>query len=266
MRICLLSVALVLLLVRPALAADYEQWLNGATAIRLPSEGEWRVLMGAGGGYAPSYAGSDEYEAVALPLIDVEWRGAVFLSTQRGLGYNMVRKRDTVAGPRLTLDQGRKSADSATLTGMPDIKSSPELGFFFKHFSGPWRFTGDIRMGLTDAGHNGVTGSFGTAVGGRVSERANLFLGADLRWGSTDYMNSYYGVSASNSSTTLSTFDASAGLRDLSAFATVVYLFNRQLYLSAEGRLQMIVGPAGESPVTKASELLFIGSTVGYLF
>ncbi len=266
MRICLLMVALVLLVARPALANDYEQWLNGATAIRLPSEGEWRVLLGVGGGYAPNYSGSDEYEAVSLPLIDIEWRGAVFLSTQRGLGYNMVRKRDTMAGPRLTYDLGRKSADSAALAGLPDIKSSPELGLFFKHFSGPWRFTGDIRMGLTDTGHNGVTGSFGTAVGGRISERTNLFLGADLRWGGSDYMNAYYGVSANASNTTLVPFSASAGVRDISGFATVIYLFSPQLYLSAEGRLQLLVSTAAESPVTKSSELLFFGTTLGYMF
>ncbi|HJM50457.1 MAG TPA: MipA/OmpV family protein [Alphaproteobacteria bacterium] len=266
MRICLLMVALVLFVARPAVADDYEQWLNGATAIRLPSEGEWRVLLGAGGGFAPNYPGSDEYEVVALPLIDIEWRGAVFLSTQRGLGYNMVRKRDTMAGPRLTWDRGRNSADNATLSGLPDIKASPELGLFFKHFSGPWRFTGDIRMGLTDKGNNGVSGSFGTALGGRLSERASLFLGADLRWGGSDYMNAYYGVSASNSATNLATFSASAGIRDISAFATAVYLFSPQLYLAAEGRLQMIVSTAAESPLTKASELLFVGTTVGYLF
>ena len=63
-----------------------------------------------------------------------------------------------------------------------------------------------------------------------------------------------------------SPFSASAGVRDISGFATVIYLFSPQLYLSAEGRLQLLVSTAAESPVTKSSELLFFGTTLGYMF
>ena len=55
------------------------------------------------GRLAPEYPGSKDYELVGLPMVDIEWRDTVFLSTQRGFGAYFRTTRQFRAGARLTL-------------------------------------------------------------------------------------------------------------------------------------------------------------------
>ena len=78
---------------------------------------------------APEYQGSDTNEVKPLPLVDIDYMGKVYASTQRGIGYNIWRTRTVRAGPRLTWDFGRDSSDHAPLASLPDVDPALELGF-----------------------------------------------------------------------------------------------------------------------------------------
>ena len=61
-----------------------ESYLAGATSILPNRRKAWNFNLGIGVGTAPEYIGGKDYEPVVLPLIDIDWRGRVFASTQRG--------------------------------------------------------------------------------------------------------------------------------------------------------------------------------------
>ena len=165
---------------------DYEEWLSGAMSTRLGTDSEWRVVMGAGAGMAPEYMGADDYEGKPLPLVDIEWRGTYFASTQRGLGINILRQRSTRAGPRFTFDFGRDSSDAVVLAGLPKVDQTVEFGVFAQHFTRAWRFEADLRMGLN--GHEGIIGSIDVGLGGALADRTSLIIGANIHAADETYM------------------------------------------------------------------------------
>lgn len=242
---------------------DYEEWLSGAMATRLGQHGEWRVVVGGGAGLAPEYRGADDYEAKGLPLIDIEWRGAYFASTQRGLGVNIIRQRSTRAGPRFTLDLGREASDSKALTGLQDVDRTVEAGVFFQHYTRAWRIEGDLRMGLN--GHEGVLGSFDVALGGAIAERANLIIGGNIFVADEKYLQAYFGVPAGGTAN-FAFFQPKAGLRDVGGYASLVYIVTDNIFVTLDARASLLMGDAASSPISVSDDQYFFGTTVAYRF
>lgn len=245
----------------PARAAnpDLEAWTSGAMATRVDrGSSEFRFNVGGGLGFGTDYHGSDNYDIHFLPLVDIEWRGAYFLSTQRGLGLNLIRRRQTKAGPRITRAAGRKKSLNTDLPDTIDLDPSYELGLFAEHFSGAWRFDADIKYGLNSAGHHGVIASAGVALGGRLSELSSLIIGGRIHYANADYMVANYGVPSS--------YTPTGGLRDIAAYASLVYSVTDQIYLSIDGRGEMLMEQVTLSPIVKADAQYFVGTVLGIHF
>ena len=245
---------------------DLEAWTFGSTATRIENNSEWKVNLGGGLGFGPDYVGSDDYTGHVLPVFDIEWRGAYFLSSQRGLGLNVVRRRQTKAGPRLTWSAGRDPSDNTDLSGMTDLSSSIEAGIFFQHYNGPWRLEGDIRYGLNSSGHHGVVGNASLALGGRLSEDSSLIIGGFASFGSATYMAANFGVASAEATTGRAVYTPTAGFKDIGGFATIVYNLNKNIYLTIDGRGTLLMEQAANSPLVKASDQYYVGSTIGYRF
>lgn len=240
---------------------DYEQWLAGTMATRMGQPREWRVVMGSGAVLAPEYRGADDYEGKALPLLDIEWRGAYFASTQRGLGVNMFRQRSTSVGPRITYDLGRKSSDSKALIGIPDVDPTVEVGVFAEHFMHAWRFKADLRMGLN--GHEGIIGSFDIALGGALANRSSLIIGANVHAADDKYMQAYYSVPAGGSPN-FTFFQPGASLRDMTGYATFTYVITDNLYATLNLNTSLLFGDAADSPLSISDDQYFVGTMIAY--
>lgn len=246
-----LAAALAVASSKHAAAQNYEGWLLGATSMRAQSSDDWRVNLGAMMGFAPSYYGGNDAEAHFLPLIDVEWRGAVFASTQRGLGMNWVRKRQTIAGPRLTIDWGRKPSDDTRLANTTEIKRSLEAGAFFVHYTGPWRIEGDLRKGVTK-GHKGIRGNFGVGLGGRLSEANTLIIGGSLQYTSTKYNEAYFSVK-------------DGGFTGLSFYADIIREVGEGGYVGLHVQSDTLFGAAKKAAFTEDNQY-FAGMVAGVRF
>ncbi len=241
-------------------AADveyWEAWTAGGNALRPAStESQWRGNFGVGVGLAPDYPGSQDYELVGLPMVDIEWRDTVFFSTQRGLGAHFYTARRFRAGARLTYDRGRDNSANARLRGTPDIDPSIEAGVFAEYYRKAWRFTADARKGMTD-GHEGVILSGSAAVGGRLGERASLIVGAELHVADSDYMDAYFAFGG---------ISAASGLRDFGFFMHIIYSLSERFYISVDPRISVLQGDAATSGLTNDDVQYFLGSLVGYRF
>ena len=273
MKLGIAAAAAVLFVAASATAAEvggfgWEAQQAGALDSRVESfsDSELKGLVGFGFGAAPQYIGSADYEPVFLPLIDIEWRGTYFLSTQRGLGVNFIRRRALRAGPRLTLDPGRASSDNSFLTGLSDIGPSIEAGVFLELFSGAWRFKLDLRKGLQATGHNGLIGTVDLALGGRLDDRTNLVLGGALHWTSDTYANTVFGVPAAQATGSRPTFKGTGGVQDVGAYANLIYNVNQRVFLTGLLRVTALVGSAADSPLSQSDQQYFGGALIAYRF
>ena len=244
---------------------SYESRLSGATdtAVDFSRSNNWSGIVGGGIGINPKFIGSDDYDISALPLFDVEWRGAYFASTQRGVGLNFYRRSGLKMGPRLTYDRGRESSGSTFLAGLPDVDGALEIGAFLETLYGPWRFKSDVRKGL--GGHEGFVASFDLAIGGRLNDRANLILGATMHYASKDYMKSYFDSTVVGTSRPVFASD-DGGFSDIGGYATIVRNFTDQIFISGVIRATLLIGDAADSPISQSDGQYFVGTILGYRF
>lgn len=242
-----------------------ESYLAGATAILPDRRKAWNFNLGIGVGTAPEYLGGKDYETVVLPLIDIDWRGRAFASTQRGLGFSFLRTNAGFrVGASITYDQGRDSGDDPILRGLADIDPSFEAGLFFENYNGPWRISGNVRKGLQSDGHNGIIGSLLASFGGRLNQNASLILGASVTGGDSSYNSSYFSVSGSTGG--LAEFPAQAGLRDVGGQINFIYLFSERFYATIDAKTNLYMGDPGKSPVVQEDLPFFIGTVFGIRF
>ena len=273
MKLVIAAFAAALLVPLAAEAAEvggfgWEAQQAGALDSRVEtlSDNQLTGIVGGGFGAAPEYIGSADYRPVFLPLIDLEWRGAYFLSTQRGLGLNFIRRRTVRAGPRLTLDPGRDSSDNSFLTGLADINPSIEAGVFFEGFSGAWRLKGDFREGLQGSGHNGLVGTIDLGLGGRLDERTNLILGGTVHWTGSTYAQAVFGVPAAQATGSRAAFNGTSGFTDVGVYANMVYNVNQRVFQTGLARVTALVGSAADSPLSQSDQQYFAGALIAYRF
>ena len=267
----ILVAAFLIVVASTALAANvggtgsYESQLSGATdtSVVFSRNNDWSGIVGAGIGFNPGFIGSDDYEISPLPLLDEEWRGAYFASTQRGVGLNFYRSSSLKMGPRFTYDHGRKSSENVFLAGLPDVDGAVEIGAFLETMNGPWRFKSDFRQGL--GGHEGFVASLDLAISGRLNERANLILGVTTHYASKDYMKSYFDSTVASTARGVFVSDG-GGLSDIGGYATIVRNFTDRIFISGMIRGTLLIGDAAKSPISQTDGQYFFGTIFGYRF
>lgn len=248
---------------------NWELWSSPATAV-LPVKrgrtGPIRVNVAGGVVAAPEFLGSDTVEMKPLPLLDVNYAGRLFLSTQQGIGWNAWRKRTLRAGPRITFDFGRDAADAPSLAGLPNIELGTEVGLFLESFVASWRFKADFRKEV-GGGHGGLLLNGEAAWGSRWSEKASLILGARLTYMDETYAESYFGVSGAASTASGKTaYSPTGGFRDANAYAQIIYDFTQAFYVATEFRATTLLEQAVDSPITQVDAFVTGSVLVGYRF
>jgi outer membrane scaffolding protein for murein synthesis (MipA/OmpV family) len=228
-----------------------------ASAQPAPPTGDWRVNIGALGIVGPSYEGSDRLKARALPALDVEWRETVFLSAQRGLGANLLTISDPngrgtfKAGPLVNWRFMRDADDDSDLRGLGDVKGGVDLGAFAAYEFG--------RLALNVTGKRNVSHSelggmidVGLRYRMRVFEGTMLGFGPSATWADSDYMKSYFGVTAAQAGASgLAAYAPSSGFKDVGVGVNVVHPLGGNWSLVGLGGYSRLIGDAADSPLVK---------------
>jgi len=247
---------------------DWELWTSPATAIlpdRRVAKSPFRINIAGGGVAAPEFLGSDTLALKSLPLLDVNYAGALFLSTQQGIGWNAWRKRTLRAGPRLTFDFGRQAADSPSLAALPDIEFGTEVGLFVESFVASWRFKGDIRKEI-GGGHGGLLLNGEAAWGSRWSKNVSIVLGVRGTYMDDTYAESYFSVAPANVRVGRTQYAAAGGFRDFNGFVQIVYDFTQALYVAGEFRGTALMEQAANSPLAEVDAFVSGSFLVGFRF
>ena len=242
----ILSGAVLALLATPALAAGQRQG-NVLT-------------LGGGVDVAPRYSGSDKSRVTAAQVVDYAMANGLFISTTRGLGYgNRVGNLDYSAA--LSYRAGRKDRDVSSdsiasgsdyLRGMGDIKGSavvvPGLGYRITDWLNV-QLQAEVPFSERD---NGEAVHFGIASPLYTSSENSVTLALTGSWGSSKYMQTYYGVSAAQSAASgFARHDAGSGIYAYSLNLDWTHKLTSRWSLLAAAGVTQLTGEAGDSPIVQ---------------
>lgn len=242
----ILSGAVLALLATPALAAGQRQG-NVLT-------------LGGGVDVAPRYSGSDKSRVTAAQVVDYAMANGFFISTTRGLGYgNRVGNLDYSAA--LSYRAGRKDRDVSSdsiasgsdyLRGMGDIKGSvvvvPGLGYRITDWLNV-QLQAEVPVSERD---NGEAVHFGIASPLYTSPENSVTLALTGSWGSSKYMQTYYGVSAAQSAASgFARHDAGSGIYAYSLNLEWTHKLNSRWSLLTAAGVTQLTGEAGDSPIVQ---------------
>ena len=242
----ILSGAVLALLATPALAAGQRQG-NVLT-------------LGGGVDVAPRYSGSDKSRVTAAQVVDYAMANGFFISTTRGLGYgNRVGNLDYSAA--LSYRAGRKDRDVSSdsiasgsdyLRGMGDIKGSavvvPGLGYRITDWLNV-QLQADVPVSERD---NGEAVHFGIASPLYTSPENSVTLALTGSWGSSKYMQTYYGVSAAQSAASgFARHDVGSGIYAYSLNLDWTHKLTSRWSLLAAAGVTQLTGEAGDSPIVQ---------------
>ncbi len=248
----ILSGAVTALLATPALAAGQRR--------------DNVLTTGGGVDVAPRYSGSDKSRVTAAQVVDYAMANGFFISTTRGLGYgNRVGNSDYSAA--LSYRAGRKDRDVSSdsiasgsdyLRGMGDIKGSavvvPGLGYRITDWLNV-QLQAEVPVSERD---NGEAVHFGIASPLYTSPENSVTLALTGNWGSSKYMQTYYGVSAAQSAASgFARHDAGSGIYAYSLNSDWTHKLTSRWSLLAAAGVTQLTGEAGDSPIVQRKRLLW---------
>jgi outer membrane scaffolding protein for murein synthesis (MipA/OmpV family) len=247
----LLLSMLALLAAWPACANPFEGREQG-------EEGpEFKYLLGAALSNHASYFGAQDRETKLVPVWAIRrgrWQiNSSGAATLMGLGRQL---QDAGAnadigqfgrvrfGLGLRVDTGRKSADSPTTVGLPDVRRTVRgrIGASYK-IDDDWRFSVGANTDLLNRGGGSV---YSTELNYRLYQglHSTCSTGLQAQAGSGTYMRSFFGTPS---------YTPGAGLRDIAVGVNCNQLLSPHWILFGSFAAGRLLGPAADSPLNQKS-------------
>jgi outer membrane scaffolding protein for murein synthesis (MipA/OmpV family) len=198
-----------------------------------------------------------------MPLFDAT-NGHLFISPQRGIGYNFSNDPTKEYGVRLTLGHARWQNADPRLNGMGNIGYSVETGAFLNLRFAPWYVSSGITTGI-----HGTHAELGGGLGFPISAKDRLRFGANLNWANAAYNQTYFGVTPEQallSGNVLTPYNAGAGIKDYALTANWAHNFSKEWYSSTGVSFKWLAGSAANSPLTLRRSQPSANFLAGYRF
>ncbi len=244
-----------------------------------PAPSSWEGAVGLTASYRPEYNGSSRQTLRLKPAIYLRW-GRVAITNANdfavrradetgtsGLGVDVLNGDRFSMSGSLRYETGRKESSSDTLTGMGDIRPTVRARVAGTwRFGGPWRLVGSIGPDLI--GHGGGTiGDLGLAWDRRLSPTTAWTVGTSMLLADRSYMRLYYGVDADQSVRSgYPVYQPGAGGRDVVLYTNIRHDFDREWTVLGGASTHRLVGPAADSPLTRAREGWGINAGIAWRF
>lgn len=209
-------------------------------------------LAGAAVLAGTEYPGSDERRTLALPVLDYQWANGWFAGTTNGIGYNFSGSKGMQYGLRITADLGRKESRSSALRGMGDVDAKAEFGGFFNYALTPEiSLTSSLRYGAGQEG-KGLVVDLGGAYSTQIAADWRLGLGAAVSVANTEYMQSYFGVTAAQATASgYRAYAPKAGVRNGRLNLSLTYTVTPRVSMTAGVSANSLLGDAADSPLVR---------------
>ncbi|MGG6193347.1 MipA/OmpV family protein [Pantoea allii] len=232
-----------------------------ATPILAAAQNQDNALtLGGGANVTPRYSGSDKSRVTTAMVLDYTMANGFFANSTRGIGYgNNIGKFDYNAA--LSYRAGRKDHDvdsdslsdgSDYLRGMGDVKGSALGVFGLGYRVADWlnlQLQAEVPFSERN---NGAALHFGINSPLYTSPNNTVTLALTGSWGTDKYMQTYYGVSASQSAASRFTrYDAGAGVYAWSMNLDWTHKFNEDWSVVAAAGVTQLTGDARNSPIVQ---------------
>jgi len=222
----------------------------------------------------PKFEGAKSYDVLGFPFIAPAGFGQGGGSTIdiRGaddIRFRLIESNGFEAGPLAGWRFGRDQDDAARLAGLGDIDGGLVVGAYAGYRVGPWFLSASYHHQVT--GDDDTGGLLRLAIDHtwRLAPGAKLVTSVATAYASSDYMHTYFGVSAAQSAASLAglpQFDPSAGFKDVSVGATATIELDPRWTLYLTGRYSRLIGDAADSPVIETENGFFGGAGLSYKF
>ncbi|MDX2223158.1 MAG: MipA/OmpV family protein [Rhodospirillaceae bacterium] len=216
--------------------------------------GVTNVRLGLGPAWSPRFEGSDNYKVRAAPLISLRYRDLIEIDNNNlrvnilGRG-NLLDSANFSAGPLVKVDFGRDESDSIDLRGLGKVGTSLELGVFGAYTAGPARYRLKFRQDVT-SGHSGLLIDADVTLAVYRSDTFAVGSRLSTTWASSDYMNSYFGVTAAQAAASgLAVYRAGSGMKDVTLSAGGEYRFSERWALVLNGSVSQLLSDAKNNPL-----------------
>ena len=235
-----------------------------------------RNYVSLGVGAVPDYIGSDDYTVGIAPAGMIKFGESELYAKliASELSVNLLNSKNWSVGPMLNYRFARDDVDDAVVGLMRDIDSTVEAGVFA---GWTWigekdprnRFAASVSF-LNDVGgeHDGYLVAASARYFQPVSRPLTLSVGATATYGSSDYMQTYFGVDANNASRSgLSQFSAGGGVRDIKFPIMAIFSLSPKWHVAGCVIFGKLLGDASDSPVTNdrgSDTQIYAGIGVAY--
>jgi outer membrane scaffolding protein for murein synthesis (MipA/OmpV family) len=235
-----------------------------------PQPPKWQIILGPSISLAPIYDGAAPYHVRIGPTIDIRYRDLAFLSDGSGLGVNVVRGENYLAGIALTYDLGRRVNEYPShLSGLGNIPAAPALKLFAayaisKEF--PLVVRTDLRRIL--GASNGFIGDVGAYLPLPGSSRTFvMFAGPSITVAGGNYMQRTFGVNLPQSLRSgYPVFKTHAGVKSGGFGFNATWFMTDHWLLDAATAVSRLFDSAADSPITQRKTEGALALTVAYKF
>jgi outer membrane scaffolding protein for murein synthesis (MipA/OmpV family) len=213
------------------------------------------------------HSGGDGPRASVMPALEYQWANGWFAGTNRGVGYNFSKDPALQYGLGLGLDMGRRESATGALAGMGSIDSKIEFGAFANYaLDRNLRLTSVLRYGAGESGQ-GATANLGVNYSLDIAPQWRLGLGASATWANSQYMQSYFGVNATQSQQSgHAVYSPSSGIDEVTTSLNLSYQVTPKISLSGGLKASNLVGDARNSPIATNPQSVSGSLSVGYAF
>ena len=171
--------------------------------------------------------------------------------------------------PSFDFNGKREPSDARELTGTETVDWALELGLGVGYRYDWLRGTVEVRQGIN--GHEGQVIELGMDVITAPVESLQLNFGPRLTWASSDYMETYFGVTeaeASAPNSRLSEYDPGSSFKTAGLEARVTYAYSENTRLHVRAGWDRFISDAANSPIveTGSRDQFSIGAGLTYRF
>ncbi len=228
--------------------------------------------------YGPDYLGSRDSGTSLRPGLFLRW-GRVSISSgagwaarrqeveRRGLGIELSHSDAFDLSLGLRSDSGRDEDSSPALTGMGDVKRTLRV-----RLGATWRFAPQWQVSTAwtaDALGRGGGYLVDTKLQRQWQLAPGVLLesGAQVTFGSSRYMQAYYGVNDEQAARSgYRAYQPGAGFRDLSGYASLKAELGDNWVAMAGPGFNYMLAPAADSPLTQRRLSWTFSAGLGWRF
>lgn len=205
------------------------------------------IFIGLGARSAPAYFGADSTKTgITGRLRRGETSAGDFALGDSGL-YSLG------LGGSLRLVTARTADDHAELTGLGDIDATLEVGGKVSFIAPQYEVFTALRYGF--GGHEAFVAEVGGDFVYTPDEAWSMRGGPRLLWGSDDYAQTYFGVTAAEATASaFDAYDADAGVISAGIAAEVMYQVTPDWGVLGILRYDQLQGDAADSPIVQSKD------------